>query len=538
MSFLPFSRNLGGRPGVQLNQMRDDTDYPALSTADQVFATAGKFTRGRIDRAFRVTQSNQARALGVGGSLMASALNECRVQIYEALRDGASEAVIARMTPAASVLSLILVKSDPDADAVFSVADVAAVGTLLTIKHLECFSDGVIAEIHAVEALDEDDEQVASKMVKLRLRDPVSKDLLFPEFEGSLDPLAKDEYNKSLYLPDIISATTDLLEVAVLTGASVLPTSAFYGLDGTGAEKFASKLLAYFVEASTPYVSADYDSACNKLKRSQAGYGFLISGGNQDPLFLSKLIALGYQVNKQARWDISGKLTPAQAAVLYNSVGGSDSLYSQCFWAPLLADDPLNGGKAFIGTAGINVGLACARNARTDANGIAPKNWPVAGSDFPLTRSGISQKLDPEDEELILLAKTGINPVLFIDFASGGRYVFTDSITGAKTNADRKLIAVADMATSVDDMVARYGQECLQKPMEVAIKRMTDFIQTLFENLETAKWLIPSVELGNRSFVAQITRNTSAPNSKMDVRYWTKYDGTNRITEITQTLSK
>lgn len=538
MSFLPFSRNLGGRPGVQLDQLRDNTDYPTQSTADQVFAIAGRFTRGRIDRAFRVSQTNQARALGVGGSLGASALNEARVQIYETLRDGASEAVVARFAPASSVLSLIAIKAAPAEADVFSVATAAPVGSLLTLKHLECFSDGVIVEINAIETLDEEDAQVASKLVKLRLRDPVSKELLFVEFQGSLDPLAKDEYNKSQFLPDIVSATTDLLEVSVLAGVSVLPTSAFYGLDENGGDKFVSKQLTYYVEGQPPYAAADYDAACNKLKRSQAGYGYIISGGNQDPLFLSKLIALGYQVNKQVRWDISGKLTPAQAVVLYNSVGGTDSLYSQCFWAPLLADDPLNGGKAFIGAAGINVGLACARNARTDSNGIARKNWPVAGSEFPLTRSGVSQKIDPEDEELILLAKTGINPVLFIDFASGGRYVYTDSITGAKTNADRKLIAVTDMATSVDDMVARYGQECLQKPMDTAIKMMTDYIQSLFENLETAKWLIPSVELGNRSFVAQIARSAALPNSEMIVQYWTKYDGTNRVTKVQQTLSK
>lgn len=538
MSWLPFSRNLNGRPGVQLNALRDDTDYPTLSDADQVFATAGKFTRGRIDKAFRVTQSNQARMLGTGGSLNANALNECRVQVYEALRDGASAAVISRFHTAASVLSLIGVKADPVADNVFTVGATAPVGGLLTIKHHECFSDGLIVEIHAVEVLDAEDAQVASKIVKIRFRDPVSQDLLFGEFQGSLDPLAKDDYNKSAYLPDIISATTDSLEVVVLAGASVPATSAFYGLDATGAEKFTSKLMSYFVEGSTVYDSAVYDVACKQLQRSSSGFGFIISGGNQDTTFISKLLVLGYQVNKQVRWDISGKLAPSAVKNLYDSVGGSDSLYSQCFWAPLLADDPLNGGKAYIGTAGINVGLACARNARTDANGIAAKNWPIAGSTFPLTRSGVTQKIDPEDDELTLMSKTRVNPVLFIDYASGGRYVFTDSLTGAKTEADRSLINVTDMATSVDDMVAREGQECLQKPMAVAIKMMTDYLQKLFEDLETAGWLVPSEELGNRSFVAQVTRNTSSPNKKMDVRYWTKYDGTNRVTEITQTLSK
>lgn len=538
MSGLPFTRNLGEAPGVQLNALRDNTDYPVLNVADQVFATVGKFVRGRIDKAFSVTQSNQARMLGNGGSVAASALNECRVQIHEAFINGATAGVVARLSGAASTLQLIVVKASAVEDEVLSVAASAAAGSLFSIKHLECFSDGVIAEVHAVEALDADEEQVASKIVKLRLRDPVSNELLFPEFEGSLDPLAKDEYNKSMYLPDIVSATTDLVEVSVLAGVSVAPTSVFYGLDETGAEKFTSKLLAYFTEGTGPYVNADYDKACTQLKRSQAGYGFIGSGGTQDAVLITKLIALGYQVNKQVRWDIGGKLSVAQAVNFYKSVGGTDSLYSQCFWAPLLADDPLNGGKAVVGTSGINIGLACRRNAQMDSNGVAPKNWPVAGSDFPLARSGVSQILDLEDDDKKLLAKTRINPVIFIDYSTGGRYVFSDSLTGAQTTADRSLIAVADMATSVDDDVARYGQECLQKPMDVAIKRMTDFLQDYFEAKETAGWIKPSTELGNRSFVAEIKRNAASPNKAMDVGYWVKYDGTNRATYITQTLSK
>ncbi|WP_313453300.1 hypothetical protein [Stutzerimonas nitrititolerans] len=538
MSSLPFTRNLGERPGVQLNPLRDNTDYPSVSLTDQVFATVGKFARGRIDKAFIVTQSNQARTLGAGGSIAANPLNECRVQIYEALANGATNGVVARLRPADAVMQLMIVKAETSVDAALSVAAAPAAGSLFSIKHLECFNDGVVVEVNAVEVLDAEEKAVASKLIRLRLLDPVSGELLFPEFAGSLDPLAKDEYRKSLYLPDIVSATTDLVEVSVLAGASVEPTCVFYGTDETGADKFASKLLDYFSEGVAGYVGADLDRACTQLRRSQSGYGFIGSGGTQDAALISKLIALGFQTNKQVRWDISGKLSVAQAVNFYKSVGGTDSLYSQCFYAPILADDPLNGGKAVIGTSGLNIGLACARNAQKDSNGVAAKNWPVAGSDFPLNRSGLSQILDFEDDDLKLLAKTKINPIRFVDYASGGRYVFDDSLTGALTNADRGLIAVADMATSVDDDVARYAQECLQKPMDVAIKRMTDFLQAYFEALETAGWIKPSAELGNRAFVAEIKRNAAQPNKAMDVGYWVKYDGTNRATYITQTLSK
>ena len=535
---LLVTRSLGEESGIQQNPIRDNSDYPVVSVTDQVFAIAGKFTRGRIDKAFTVTQSNQSRMLGNGGSIAASALNEARVQLYEALPLGATSAVVARLHQAAAKLQLIVVKASATESEIFTVADTAAAGSLFSIKHKECFSDGIVVEVNAVEVLDADDEQVASKLVKLRLRDPVSNELLFPEFVGSLDPLAKDVYQKSQYLPDIVSATTDLVEISVLANASVAPTSLFYGQDNTGADKFVSKLLSYFTEGGTTYASADYDRACTQLKRSSTSFGYIASGGSQDAAFLTKLLALGYQVNKQVRWDISGQLTPQQAVNFYKTVGGTDSLYSQCFWAPLLSDDPLNGGKAVIGASAANIGLACARNARKDTNGVAPKNWPVAGSDFPLPRSGVTQIYDLEQDDLKLLAKNKINPVFFVDYSSGGNYVFFDSLTGVLANVDSGLIAVADMATSVDDDMARYAKECLQKPMETAIKRMTDFAQSYFEGLETAKWIKPSADLGNRSFVATIQPNAANPNRAMDVGYWVRYDGTNRAIYMTQTISK
>lgn len=540
MSSIPFTRALGARPGVQLNALKDNTDTPSLSVNDQVVAVIGRFPRGRIDKAFRVSQNDQARNLGASGSLAASALNEPRVQIYEALRDGAYQAVVSRLVPVGStVLNLMIVKADGLVDTQWSVAASAPGGYLLSIKHLECFSDGIYAEINAQEALDDTDTPVASKWVTLRLKDPVTNELLFDAFSGSLDPLAKDEFGASTYLPNVISAVTDLVEVTVAAGATVATASLFYGVDTDGADKFVGKLLAYFTEGGTTYVNTDYDAACEKVRRSQNGYGYIISGGTQNTALLSRLLNLGFKTNKQVRWDIAGGNAPAAAITFYNSVGGAvDSHYSQCFWAPLLADDPLNGGKAYIGTAGINVGLACARNAQTNANGIAPKNYPIAGSDYSLTRSGVIQKFDPEDTELDDLAKAGINPVLFMNYQSGGRYAFTDSLTGAKTNGARKLIATAEMSSTVDDTLAAYAQECLQKPMDIAIKRMTDFTKKFLGDIETAKWATPSAELGNRSFIAEIKPNSSRPTDRMDVGYWVHYDGTARAIYIQQTLSK
>ncbi len=538
MTATSFYRSIGAQSGVQLNPIRDATDYPSLNLADQTFAGVGRFVRGRIDKSFVVTQGNQDRMLGNGGSLSVNALNEARVQIYEGLQYGATAVVVSRLVPATAVLQLMAVKAASSAASVLSVASAAPTGYLFTLKHLECAADGVTLEVHADEVLDANDDPQPSRNIRFRLRDRVSKQLLWAEFSGSLDPLAKDDSQNSAFISDIVSTTTDALEVKVAPNATVPVDAAFYGKDENGEEKWVSADLDYFSEGGTTYSMSDLDAACARLKRSTARYGAISACGSQNVQLITKLIALGYQVNCRVVWSVDGTLGPVAAQNFYNSVGGTDSLYSYCLWAPLLADDPLNGGKAFIGTEGVYLGLLCARNARMDANGIAPKNYPVAGKDFPIPRSGIVQKYDPDGPELSMLAETRINPVVFVDYATGGRYVFKDSLTGAKTNADRKLGAVADMATSVDNFVVRFAEECLQKPMDVAIRQMQDGLQTYFESIETAKWILPSKELGNRSFVAQITRNAQRPNDTMMVEYWNHYDGTNRVTHVQHNLSK
>jgi len=329
---------------------------------------------------------------------------------------------------------------------------------------------------YAVAAVDGNDDPIASKWVKLRLKDKTSGAVLF-SFEGSLDPAAVDEFNQSTYLPNVVSGQTDLVEVevSVLGLAGVPITCAFYGKDGQGAEKWVSDDLVYFTEGSTTYASTDYDASCTELQNTEHGYGYILGGNKGVDAYVSKLIELGIAINKCVVWDIDGD-TASAAITAYDAVN-VDSHYSHVYWAPLLRNDPLNGGKARIGVSGIQVGMRCSRNARTDANGIAPKNYPIAGKDWPITATGIVQYSTPSDTELDDLAEAHINPVIFERYNAGAKYVFTDSLTGAKTNGDKKLIAVAEMSSTVDHYIASFGKECLQLPMLEGIKRFSDFVK-------------------------------------------------------------
>ena len=594
---VPFTRNLGPRSGVQLNPILDNSERFVAGNADQSFGVVGKFERGRFDKPFRVNRSNLYRLLGTPSSTQVSRLNETFIHIFEAFQAGASEAIVHRLTPAADrSLLLAVAKSDPVAANVWTTSATVPVSAhLFTLKVLEAANEGNLFEINAIAKQSESlaatalvnvpltgstpltvsgttlvngDRvkltaqttgaqngtytvsitggtytltaaatlvNVATKDVKVRIKDTLGS--IWYEFKASLDPAAKDEFGQSTYLPNVVSSLTDAVEVTVFSGASVATTAPFYGTDANGADIYTSTKLVYFTEGGTGYLSADYEAATTALKYSDFNFGYLAGGGTRAVALISKLVSLAKDINKQFVWDVPGDLTPAAAITFYNQLS-IDTHYSQAYWTPIKADDPVNGGKDYIGSSGFNIGLRCARNAVTDANGLPPKNFAVAGKNYPLTRTGILQTYTPNEKELDDLATARINPVIFQRYNGGSKYVFVDSLTGAKSEADRKLINVAEMSSQNDDYVTGYANELLQLPMKAAIKAMTDFLQNLFEAEQAANWIKPTTELDGAAFAFEVKENANRPADRMDVNYILKYDGTTRAIYVQQTISK
>ena len=214
----------------------------------------------------------------------------------------------------------------------------------------------------------------------------------------------------------------------------------------------------------------------------------------------------------------------------------------QAFYSPLKTDDPTGiNGKGYYGVATLNIAYACLRNAQTDAHGFAPKNYPIAGRQWPILRTGVIQAYTPRNKELNDLARAKINPCLFEVYTGGGRYVFRDSLTSALVESSlKKLIAVADMSTSIDDAVTRYSKDVLQLPMDIAVKRTKDFLKSLFEGAQAAGWIVPSFDpsMNGKAFMFDVKPNSVNPYDRMDINYWLRYDGTVRQIFVTQTLTK
>lgn len=401
------------------------------------------------------------------------------------------------------------------------------------VMHHDCHNDGIKIQVHA-ERTPIGGVAVANKELTIRILD--SSNVVLHEIFGSLDPLAKDDYGQSLYLPDVAARVTDgAVEIGgIAAGAEVDPAS-----DAYGANTFTSGLLLCFEEGGTTYTSADYTRCVEALRSTNLPFGYLVSGGSQSLDLLGKLVDLAVDTNIPLKIDLDGRLSPAAAIAMAQSLN-VDSHLVQMFWSPLEAYDSLNGVRAVWGTAGLNAGLSCARNARVNAKGFAPKQYPVAGKEWPINRTSIKQLYAPSEQELSDLAKSQINPVVFVNYNGGGRYVYTDSLTAAKTRVSyKKLASVVERSVTIDSWVTMYAAELLQLPMRDYIRRMNAFLDTLLQGAQASDWLKPADSLPNgASFAFSVRPSDVSPADKVLIDYSVSYDGTVRQVVVTQTLTR
>lgn len=536
-----FVRQLGHESGVQLNPLRDNSEIPASGIADQVFGIIMRATRGRIDRPFVVDRSNVYTKLGKGESIQKNALNTAWVHVVEALNKGAYQCVVQRMHTSASKIKWAVLKTSGATSSFEANEEMPTSDFVLAVKHLGCHNEGIKISLHADEVKSSGASQDA-KVLSLRVLD--ADNVIMFEFKGSLDPDAKDDFGQTYYLPNVISSQTDEVECVVLANAVISKESDSYGNDALTREKWAtSDLLECFTEGTTTYNAQDITKFRTLLQNTPHDFAYIASGGSEDVQMIPQLVQLAFDTNKQLRFDVPGRLgvTAAQAWLdQFNLAGAMGSHLMHAFWAPLRSDDPTGvNGRGHYGVATLNIAMSCLRNAQKNAKGFAPKNYPVAGREWPIQRTRVSQTTIVRKEELSDLAKSKINPCVYETYTGGGRYVFRDALTCAPVeNSMRKLISVADMSTHIDEMVTRAGKDFLLLPMDVAIGRMNDFLTTLFEDAEASGWLIPSEHMDGKSHIFQVAPNEMRPYDVMDVNYWLRYDGIARQIMVTQTISR
>jgi hypothetical protein len=531
-----FTRQLGNQPGVQLNPIQDRTDGAVLGTFDQTAALIGSFRRGRIDKPFRVNRGTLKQLLGKSESITISLLNEAYVHAYEALRNGARELVVQRLSVPGAVISWAVFTSAAASTFTVSATEPATTTHTFAVRHLGCHNDGIQIRVHAAQSLVLA-VPAANPVITVVILD--ADDVEMFRFTGSLTQGSTDEFGQSNYLPDVAAFYTDMLEWNIPTGATIATTHDGYGKDSAGRDKYAaSGDLICFTEGGTAYVSTDYDLAIEALRDSQHDYGYIMGGGTRATLLISKLADLAFDTNRQFVFDIPGEFTVAAAITWMQSFGfgtlGKDH-YPQAYWAPLKSRDPLNGNIVTFGTSGAQVGYRCARNAVRNAYGLPAKNTPIAGRNGNLGRTDVRQIIKVSENDESDLADAHINPVIYKVFSSGGQYVFADQLTAANTVLSyRKLITTAEMSSHMDEAIARFARDILFLPREEFMRRAKAYLEKTFSEAYASEWLVDSDDPTVAPFAYTVEPDPLQPADKINIRYWLHYDGNVRQVHLQQ----
>jgi hypothetical protein len=566
-----FERQIGEQSGIQLNPTVDRTDGVA-GFGDQTAAIVGSFNRGRIDKPFWVDAQTLRARLGAPVSLSKSLLNEAYLHVYEALQNGAQQVLVSRLLRENVTNDFVVIQVDATAGALQtetgepilnSAGAAITVGNTAIITTAASISTGFADELAIAfklkdginegffvranfDAYDDVDAWNAAHTVfnpkSLRLTieilDKASLQVLYRAI-GAVHPDSVDEFGQTRYIGDLAS------DVFVFYAGN-LPNASYQealedstmGVMADGTRLFIRKSVDPFNHINTAYTNTELDVACDALRYTNEDFGYIMGGGTQSVPLLTRLIALSYNTETLLAIDVPSDKNEEDAITWVNALNVDNFLIS-CYWTPLKCDEPINGGKQSWGSSGAQIGLRCNRNARVNSIGFAPKNNPIAGKNWPLPRTGITQLRTPTANQLSNLAKAKINPVILDKFSDGSSYTFRDSLTMARTLiSKRKLITTAEMSAHMNQIAVRIVKDYLQQGMTVAIARSRAQIERLCQNAEASGWLVPSRDpqfLG-LTYTLELKPNDARPNDWMDVRFYVSFDGVARVAIIEQTI--
>lgn len=412
---------------------------------------------------------------------------------------------------------------------------------LFAIRDMECYNNGIVIALHCEEKTNTSGVQIATSRISLRIIDPAKPGSYRYQFIGDLTDGGADDFGGSTFLPDVVSRKTDNIEIYPGSDSVISPSSLMYGTDGDDNQKWvASDVLKAFWESQQAFRIEDYIAARQKLAATPLDFQYISSLDTDSVAILSELCELAYSSNRNLRFDVQGD-TVAEAidfVLQLNLPERPESHLLHAFWSPMKVEDPSgNNGSIRMGAATLNIAYACRRNRAKDSRGFAPKHYAIMGRDWPITRRNIRMLLTLTEGQRNQLARAKINPVIY----ENGQYIFGDAITCANVDVSlRKLIAVTDMSTSIDDAVVRQCNNVKGYPIKEAIKQTNDYLKTLFEGAESAGWLTRSddPDMGGKAFRYTVTVNPDRPYDSFIVNYWLRYQGTVRQIEITQTYTK
>lgn len=250
------------------------------------------------------------------------------------------------------------------------------------------------------------------------------------------------------------------------------------------------------------------------------------------PVFAS-LLRVAEKLNIPLDVELDPTLTAEQAAATALSLD-AQSMHVQYIWSPNLCRPrdaiSLKGRKVSAPYLGQYIGNKLLRNARTDANGLAPIHIAVAWEDYAFKAKVLTLRPDInfDDETVEMLAKAKVNVVRPIEF-DRVKFVLSDILTQYQSkNSALKQVTCAEIAMRTSNQCVRILKRHMLKPMPDYIEKASKEIGKYLDNAVTAGWLQPAEDLGGKPYAFSLVPDADYPFERVRLKLERRPTGSTR----------
>lgn len=381
----------------------------------------------------------------------------------------------------------------------------------------------------------------ADVIVTITWRDLLTTDVIYQLTgalaEGKAESLAQAAEKKDWILQFNVTLSTEMPEALLLSDINVAgnPRNVF-----TSRKKAILTLPAS--EGADGQPPQAYLEAMVDVLTNTPNITYLVLPDLQNLQVLDALTSVVDRLNNHLICEVDGVMEPEQAADFMDSLAIRDqrvSVYynpNRCL--PVGAVN-VRAKKVWMPCLGVQAGYRLLRNAATTAQGIPRLDVPIAGYDFPLSRRGMEPMYPMGQVQLNRLAEAQINPVIFENYQSGGRWIFGDCLTQYDTkNSQLCLTNAAEIETFTINGVIAITRKNLLTSMQRHLERTFNESKRFLDSCVSAGLLVPAEELAGQPYSLTVTPREDRPYDASHVRLSRRCMGAARAAYVESTVER
>lgn len=292
----------------------------------------------------------------------------------------------------------------------------------------------------------------------------------------SFDPEAKDEFNQTAYIADVLEKSGYIKIVLA---------------EGFDSSSFSELLEVQFTGGSRGNLNAlqpsDYEKAISALRNYMSEYEAVLGMGILEPTIIQQLQGVARDRRIDAFFDVPPTLTHEEAIAWMNS-SAFDSQESCFYHFPYKATDLFfTGAKSVWGISSIAYG-AKLKGVQSVSSSVGGYHFSPAGSDRgAITRGGVEPLEGVGEPDFEAMVTARINKTSTDD----GKLIIDDALTATSTNTYLKFQHVVSTFNSIARRFYKAAMKLKHQPDGITISSLEDVLRSIGEDYVAVGALVP-----------------------------------------------